>query len=274
LKKKALIISVITAIVAIIFLIGVIKSAKSPASTSKAGAAGVSDNKGLILQAEQLENEGKYLEAKAIYWKAIVESSDNEVIKEAEERLYGLNMKILFSPVITDDSITYTIVKGDTLSRIAKKFDTTIELIKKSNKLQSDLIRPGKELKVSRAKYSVVVDKSQNILILKSNDKVLKVYRVSTGKDMSTPLGSFKVINKLVDPTWYTAGAIVSPDSPENILGSRWIGLSVAGYGIHGTTEPETIGKNITAGCVRMVNEDVAELYSIIPMGTEVTIMD
>ena len=271
-KKKALIILVAIAVAAVIFLISAITGTKRTASISE--AAKTSDSGNLILQAEQLENEGKYLEAKAMYWKAVMESSDTEVIKEAEERLYGLNMKILFSPVITDDSITYTIVKGDSLSKIANKFDTTVELIKKSNKLESDLIRPGKGLKISRARYSIVVDKSQNILILKSDDKVLKVYRVSTGKDMSTPLGSFKVINKLVDPTWYTAGAIVPPDSPLNILGSRWMGLSVSRYGIHGTTEPETIGKNITAGCVRMLNKDVVELYSIIPIGTEVTIVD
>lgn len=61
---------------------------------------------------------------------------------------------------------------------------------------------------------------------------------------------------------------------PKNILGSRWMGISHPGYGIHGTTEPGSIGKNVTAGCVRLKNEDVEELYSIVPEGTEVVIVD
>jgi lipoprotein-anchoring transpeptidase ErfK/SrfK len=52
------------------------------------------------------------------------------------------------------------------------------------------------------------------------------------------------------------------------------MGFNLAGYGIHGTTEPETIGKQATQGCIRMVNSDVEELYAIVPEGTEVTIVD
>ena len=58
------------------------------------------------------------------------------------------------------------------------------------------------------------------------------------------------------------------------LLGSRWLGFNMPGYGIHGTIEPETIGKQVTAGCVRMRNSDVEELYDILPLGTEVSIVD
>ncbi|MBM3248214.1 MAG: L,D-transpeptidase, partial [Candidatus Omnitrophica bacterium] len=57
-------------------------------------------------------------------------------------------------------------------------------------------------------------------------------------------------------------------------LGTRWMGFDIPEYGIHGTTEPESIGKQATKGCVRMINKDVEELYSILPVGTEVTIID
>jgi lipoprotein-anchoring transpeptidase ErfK/SrfK len=73
---------------------------------------------------------------------------------------------------------------------------------------------------------------------------------------------------------WYKDGAAVPPGSPENILGTRWMGLSKEGYGIHGTTEPGSLGKQATAGCVRMLNAEVEELYGILPEGTEVTIID
>ena len=119
-----------------------------------------------------------------------------------------------------------------------------------------------------------MVDKSQNILVLKSDDEIIKTYRVSTGLNNCTPVGNFKIISKLPNPVWFKAGAIVPPESPENVLGSRWLGFDLPGYGIHGTIQPETIGQQITQGCVRMLNQDVEELYSLVPMGTEVTIVD
>jgi len=118
------------------------------------------------------------------------------------------------------------------------------------------------------------VDKSQNTLILKTGEEIIKTYIVSTGVNNSTPLGNFKIINKLVSPTWYKAGVVVSAGSPGNILGSRWLGFDLAGYGIHGTTDPQSLGRQVTQGCVRMSNSDVEELYSIVPVETEVTIVD
>ncbi len=81
-------------------------------------------------------------------------------------------------------------------------------------------------------------------------------------------------MNKLPNPTWFKAGAVVPPESPENVLGTRWMGFDLAGYGIHGTVEPQNLGKQVTQGCVRMANQDVEELYTIIPVGTEVTVVD
>ena len=81
-------------------------------------------------------------------------------------------------------------------------------------------------------------------------------------------------MNKQVNPTWFKAGAVVPPDSPENILGTRWMGFDLKSYGIHGTTDPDALGKQVTAGCVRMRNSEVEELYDIAPIGTEVTMVD
>ncbi|MCU0666368.1 MAG: L,D-transpeptidase [Candidatus Omnitrophica bacterium] len=105
-------------------------------------------------------------------------------------------------------------------------------------------------------------------------NEVVKTYTVSTGANNCTPVGTFKIVNKIVDPTWYKAGAVVASGAPENILGTRWMGLDLKSYGIHGTTEPKNLGKQVTAGCVRMANPEVEELYTIVPVGTEVTIVD
>lgn len=171
-------------------------------------------------------------------------------------------------------SLIYEVQSGDNLSAISRRHNVAIGVIKRINGLTTDVIKIGQKLKIPTYKFSVVVDKSQNILILKGNETVLKTYIISTGTNNSTPAGIFKITDKLIDPTWYKAGAVVPPNSPENILGTRWLGIDKPSYGIHGTTEPEKLGQQCTAGCVRMRNDEVEELYDIIMPGTEVTIVD
>ncbi len=176
--------------------------------------------------------------------------------------------------LIASESMTYMVVAGDTLYEIAQKYHTTVALLKKSNGLTSDLIRPGMKLKVQTGVISIQVDKSENVLTLSVDDKPVKHYRVATGTNNGTPIGEFKIINKLENPTWFKAGAVVPPESPENILGTRWLGFDNPGYGIHGTTLPESIGHQATTGCVRMLNNEVEELYALVPVGTQVAVTD
>ena len=225
-------------------------------------------------EAKALEGTQSMLEAKTAYQRILTEYPDSENISQIQGSLEELNMKIIFSNTQTPKTVIHEVVSGDTLGGIAKKYNTTVSLVKTSNALQSDVIRLGQKLRIWTGTFNIYVDKSQNILILKDGDEVVKVYHVSTGKDNSTPVGTFKVTTKLIDPVWFNRGIVVPPESPENVLGTRWLGFDIPGYGIHGTIEPETIGQQVTAGCVRMRNNEVEELYSIIPMGTEVTIVD
>lgn len=220
------------------------------------------------------EKRQDLLKAKELYQKAIENFPASNDISRSQEALDNVNIKILFSPIVTEDSFSYEVQKGDTLAKLAKRFNTTIELISKANGLKDSTIKVGKSLKISKATFSMVVDKSQNILTLKAGEDIMKTYRVSTGESFSTPTGAFKIVTKVVDPVWYSTNAVVPAGSPDNILGSRWLGISKPGYGIHGTTDPASIGKQVTAGCVRMTNADAEELYSIVPEGTEVVIVD
>jgi lipoprotein-anchoring transpeptidase ErfK/SrfK len=217
--------------------------------------------------------KGEFLKAEGAYERIIQDYPNGDFVKKAQQSLGRTKIKILFSPVKTANSQIYEVEPGDNLSSIAKKFNTTVELIMKSNQLTDDFIRQGKRLKISTAKFSLVVDKSLNALTLKSDEELVKMYRVSTGNPNNpTPVGTFFIVTKLVNPVWRTLPA----GNPENILGSRWMGFKepYREYGIHGTTEPESIGKNITNGCIRMLNQDVEELYAILPLGTEVTIIE
>ena len=214
------------------------------------------------------------LEGKSAYEKIIHEYSNTPTAAEAQDRLGKINIAILFSPFMTPTDKKIEVQPGDTLAKIAKAHGTTADLLIKANQLKGSLIRSGMKLKVPEGRFSIVVDKSQNTLTLKANEELFKVYRVATGENNSTPVGAFKIKDKLVNPVWYTLGAVVPPGSPENVLGSRWMGINEPGYGIHGTRDPESIGKQVTKGCVRMRNEEVEELYSIVPIGTPVTIID
>ena len=246
-------------------------SAPQPKRQDSAGSGSVS---GLLTQARDFELKGNLLDTKMIYQRLINEFPNSAEVMSWQRKVEDINIKLLFSPTVTSKSIIYEIKPGDTLVKIAKEFKTTIELIRKSNNLTDDKILPGRKIKVWTAPFSIFVDKSQNTLILKTDEEIVKTYIVSTGINNSTPVGNFKITNKLQNPTWFKAGAVVPPDSPENILGSRWLGFDLPGYGIHGTTDPQTLGKQVTQGCIRMSNPDIEELYIIVPMGTEVTIVD
>jgi L,D-transpeptidase ErfK/SrfK len=102
-------------------------------------------------------------------------------------------------------------------------------------------------------------------------------YRVGLGKDDSTPLGTWKAAGKLKNPAYYSprGEGIIAADDPKNPLGEYWIGLvgidgSAVGknsYGIHGTIDPASIGREESMGCIRMRNEDVAIVYELLVEG-------
>lgn len=214
------------------------------------------------------------LEAKSTYEKIVHDFPNSNKALIAQEHLGKVNMAILASPLLTPMYKKIEAQSGDSLARIAKAHGTTVDLLIQMNQLKGSKILPGMKLKVPERRFSVLVDKSQNTLTLKSGEEIFKVYTAATGENNSTPVGTFKITNKLEHPVWYTLGAVVPPESPENVLGSRWMGINERGYGIHGTKDPSSIGKQTTQGCVRMLNEDVEELYGVVPIGTEVTIID
>ena len=221
-----------------------------------------------------LEKNHEILKAKEVLQDLMVNYSDYEEIESVQKKLEEINLETIYSNSQSPKTILCEVQSGDTLGKLAKKYNTTIELIKKKNNLASDVIRLGQKLYVWTGNLNIFVDKSQNILILKDGDQVVKVYSVSTGANNITPVGTFKITSKLINPVWFKAGAVIPPESPQNVLGSRWMGFDLAGYGIHGTVEPEKMGQQVTAGCVRMRNEEVEQIYDLVPLNTSVTIVD
>jgi lipoprotein-anchoring transpeptidase ErfK/SrfK len=107
-------------------------------------------------------------------------------------------------------------------------------------------------------------------LALMEGDRVVRIYPVAVGAAATpSPSGSFTVIERVTHPAWYRPGKVVPPGKG-NPLGARWIGLSIKGYGIHGTSSPRSIGHRASHGCIRLRNEDVEELFGLVAVGDAV----
>src|SRR5438270_11737946 len=116
----------------------------------------------------------------------------------------------------------------------------------------------------------VVVSIPHRKLALVENGKVKKVYPVAVGATANpSPAGTFEVKNRLVKPTYYHPGKVI-PAGADNPLGTRWIGLSTKGYGIHGTNVESSIGKAASHGCIRMHRQDLEELFANLQVGDQV----
>lgn len=119
----------------------------------------------------------------------------------------------------------------------------------------------------------IVVSLEDRKLALVENGQVTKVYSVAVGKPSTpSPVGEFTIERRAMNPTYHHDGRTVAP-GPHNPVGDRWMGLSKAGYGIHGTNEPNSIGKAASHGCIRMGKADIEDLYSRVEVGDQVEIV-
>lgn len=116
----------------------------------------------------------------------------------------------------------------------------------------------------------IVINKSKRILTLYENKSVIKKYPIAIGNPPSlTPNDKFTIVSKVINPAWGGGGYAkpVKGGIPENPLGYRWMGLSYksgSDLGIHGNNSPYSIGRNVSHGCIRMINSDVEELFEIV----------
>jgi L,D-transpeptidase ErfK/SrfK len=119
----------------------------------------------------------------------------------------------------------------------------------------------------------IVVSLTDHKLVLLDGERVVRAYETASGKPTTpTPAGQFQVVSKVANPVYKAHGQNVAP-GPRNPVGTRWIGLSLKGYGIHGTNEPKSIGKNASHGCIRMRNKDVEELFEMVSVGVPVELI-
>jgi lipoprotein-anchoring transpeptidase ErfK/SrfK len=130
---------------------------------------------------------------------------------------------------------------------------------------------PKKSVQDSHTRQIIISIPDRRLALLEDGELV-KVYPVAVGaEDTPSPDGEFTIVNQAGNPSYWHEGKEVPPGK-DNPIGTRWMGLSLKGYGIHGTNVQSSVGKAVSHGCFRMKKKDVEELYSRVQVGDSVSI--
>jgi lipoprotein-anchoring transpeptidase ErfK/SrfK len=248
----------------------------STAGVASSGAA--RRGAAILVEARRALSDRDLVLARAHYSEALSGGLSAKDELEARTELRNLGQETLFSSrVAKGDPLSdfYAIAPGDTLQKIARRHDITAGLLARVNGIQdANRIQAGRRIKVIHGPFHVRVNKRSHTLDVYCGGTFVEHFKVGLGAEDGTPTGKWMVRNKLKNPTYYPprGGDIVSADDPENPLGERWIGLEgvdgdavgQARYGIHGTIEPDSIGKDASMGCIRLHNEDVEFLFDLL----------
>lgn len=118
----------------------------------------------------------------------------------------------------------------------------------------------------------VLVSLVDRKLAVIDNGAVIATFQVAVGANVSpSPTGEFTIVSRVSNPTYYHRGTVI-PTGKDNPVGTRWVGLSLKGYGIHGTNAPRSIGRAASHGCIRLRNRDMERLFTLLKVGDAVQI--
>lgn len=239
--------------------------------------------------ARRLVAENDRVGARALLSRALRDPGlDEDGARLVRDELGEINEQLVFGRLVEPgDPIVeeYKVVSGDSLSRIASRRElaTHWKLIQRVNNLSDPTrIRLGQNLKLVRGPFHAVVDKSEFRMDVwhgppsdPSRWVFIRSFDVGLGEFGGTPVGTFVVsANKLENPGWVNprdSRERYEPNDPANPIGEFWLGLQgvgesegVTGYGIHGTIDPDSVGRNLSMGCVRLRDADIAVVYELL----------
>lgn len=189
----------------------------------------------------------------------------------------------------------YSVKDNESLIEIARKFDLGYNEIVNANP-DLDPFVPGTDVSVNIPSLWILpeADSGNEIVVnisemrlyyffKQKNNSMVKTFPIGIGSEGNdTPLGIFRIIEKVVRPSWHVPESIrkerpelpsVVPPGPENPLGSHALRLSSKSILIHGTDKPWAVGRRATHGCLRLYPEDIPNLFNLVPKGTKVTIV-
>lgn len=232
----------------------------------------------IIGRFQELLSEGKLISARELINDYISEKiafiEDPAIIELAID----IARKTLFTDrIYPEDPLVeeYKIRKGDTLINIAKLYKIPYMLICRINNIDNPhRIRVGMRLKLLKGPFHLKVVMHRLTGYVYLQDTLVEKFPVGLGMDNKTPEGTWLVVDKVKNPVYCDpdTGITYGPNDPDNPTGGFWIRLEgiegaaigKQGFGIHGTNEPESIGRFMSKGCIRLKNEDMARLFDML----------
>jgi len=187
------------------------------------------------------------------------------------------------SQQLVGGTFPYVVQKGDSLTSIGARFGVGVNALAASNRMAvNSILREGRQLSIDNrhivpgvVRDGFLINVPQRMLFFFQPEQPVRGYPVALGRpDWPTPTGAFTVVVKEENPVWdvpksiqeemLREGKVVEehmPPCPENPLGKHWLGLSIPGYGIHGTIAPASIYQFQTHGCIRLNGDDIAAIF-------------
>jgi len=260
---------------------------EAASGVAPADAAQVRRAESLVAAGLHALQNGDALSARAHFSEAMDVGLSEEQRLEVRAALARIGTQTIFSSAIArDDPFVrrHVIATGEALGKIAKQYSVTADFLASINNIRDkNRIRAGQTIKVVQGPFHARVDKQSYRMDVYLQNTYVKHFAVGLGADDSTPSGEWVVGTKLTNPTYYPprGGRIMSADDPDNPLGECWIEIKGVGgeaagqqrYGIHGTVDPDSIGRSESMGCIRLHNADVAELYTLlVPNKSRITV--
>jgi len=184
---------------------------------------------------------------------------------------------------------SYLVQPGDLLSTIGKRFKVPYELLMEINKIsRPEALRAGVRIKVVNGPFHLKVYRSSFTMDVYLRDTYVTSFPVGLGEPgRQTPVGLWRIKagGKIPQPVYTDpdTGEVIHPEDPEYPLGSRWMELEgmdentrdKKGFGIHGTKEPESIGRASSRGCIRLHNGDAIRVYNlVVPVDSTVEVIE
>lgn len=202
-----------------------------------------------------------------LYW------SHPEFLGQIRSRIEHTSRLIYTSPDLPVNE-PYLVEFGDTLESIGKKYKVPWQFLARLNRIPDGKIQAGQRLKVLTGPFSAVVDVRDFALTVHAHGWFVKRYAIGVGRENKTPKGEYTVLTKLENPKWYNPdGGEIDSDDPLNPLGEYWLGIGDH-LGIHGTIDPDSIGKAASRGCIHMADADIEEVFHFLGIGSPVLIRE
>lgn len=239
-----------------------------------------------IQEAVNLLESGQRVQARAALNQLLGDSDGDLSSYQAQiirDEMSKLNEVLIFSPrIFKDDQLvaSYIVKAGEYLGQVAPRYGIPYQFVEVINGVDARRLSLGRQLKVVNGPFHVVVSKSQFRLDVFLDDingapVYIRSFPVGLGADDSTPVGRWVVRagSKQKDPAWTSpTGVHFASSDPKNPIGKYWIGLRgddeqtqhLSGYGIHGTVEPQTIGKEASLGCIRLYADDIELIFAML----------